>query len=147
MSIGPNMTVWNALMEDLCEDILTLEKRASFLNVLLDSQIIQKVSICELRFCSMNHFSESFVGMVNTITGKYHWTYCDWNKWYVIYCNSSKLCSSANQLHLYDGHYNSVDLKGFCSDQVWDSIKKMTCKLTSIIHVSPSGVCYSDSMG
>ena len=59
-------------MEDLCEDILTLEKRASFLNVLLDSQIIQKVSICELRFCNMNHFSESFVGMVNTITGKYH---------------------------------------------------------------------------
>lgn len=85
MSIRPTMTIWNVLMKDLCEDILTLEKRASFLSVLLDSQITRKVFVSKI--LQYEPFSESFVGMINTITEKYYWTYYDWNKWYVIYCN------------------------------------------------------------
>lgn len=57
-------------MKDLCEDILTLEKRASFLSVLLDSQITRKVFVSKI--LQYEPFSESFVGMINTITEKYY---------------------------------------------------------------------------
>lgn len=85
ISTGPTKSTPNVFVEDLCEDILSLAKRADFLSVpfgLIDNIEIKYLEVSFRHFfvSFVDHrkpFSMSFVDIENIITEKYDSTYHD----------------------------------------------------------------------